>query len=267
MALRRVLIANRSEIALRVVRACRELELESVAVYSTADESALHVREADHAVCIGKPAARQSYLSIEALLEAARSAEADAVHPGYGFLAENAAFARACADAGLVWVGPSAEAIERMGDKAAARELARAAGVPVVPGTPGTVDAGEAAAVAEELGYPVMVKAAGGGGGRGIRVVREASEVSDAVDGAAREADAAFGNPALYVEKVIERARHVEVQVIADTHGSAVHLFERDCSIQRRRQKLLEESPSPGLDSGVRSEMAAAAVRLAEHAG
>jgi acetyl-CoA carboxylase biotin carboxylase subunit len=264
--LRRVLIANRSEIALRVVRACRELELESVAVYSTADETALHVREADRSVCIGKPAARQSYLSIDALVDAARASEADAVHPGYGFLAENADFARACEAAGLVWVGPPPDAIDRMGDKAAARELARSADVPVVPGTTGTVTPDEAGSLADDLGYPVMVKAAGGGGGRGIRIVRDPSELRDAVAGAAREADAAFGNPALYVEKLVSRARHVEVQVLADTHGSTIHLYERDCSIQRRRQKLIEESPSPGLDAGTRADMAAAAVRLAERA-
>jgi acetyl-CoA carboxylase, biotin carboxylase subunit len=264
--LRRVLIANRSEIALRIVRACRELEVESVAVYSTADETALHVREADHAVCIGKPAARHSYLSIEALIGAAREAGADAVHPGYGFLAENADFARACEAAGLVWVGPSPDAIDRMGDKAAARELASSADVPVVPGTSGTVAPEDAAAVADGLGYPVMIKAAGGGGGRGIRVVDDVDGLRQGVAEAAREADAAFGNPAVYVEKVVERPRHVEVQVLADTHGSTVHLYERDCSIQRRRQKLLEESPSPALDEHTRAEMAACAVRLAERA-
>jgi acetyl-CoA carboxylase, biotin carboxylase subunit len=262
----RVLIANRGEIALRIVAACRELGLESVAVYSTADETALHVREADRAVCIGKPAARRSYLSIEAVIGAARETGADAVHPGYGFLAENADFARACEAAGLVWVGPRPEAIDRMGDKAAARELAREADVPVVPGTTGTVAPAEAAAVADRLGYPVMVKAAGGGGGRGIRVVRDADGLRDGVAEAAREAEAAFGNPALYVEKVVERARHVEVQVLADTRGAVVHLYERDCSLQRRRQKLLEESPSPALDPGTREEMAACAVRLAARA-
>jgi acetyl-CoA carboxylase, biotin carboxylase subunit len=262
----RVLIANRGEIALRIVAACRELGLESVAVYSTADETALHVREADRAVCIGKPAARRSYLSIEAVIGAARETGADAVHPGYGFLAENADFARACEAAGLVWVGPRPEAIDRMGDKAAARELAREADVPVVPGTTGTVAPAEAAAVADRLGYPVMVKAAGGGGGRGIRVVRDADGLRDGVAEAAREAEAAFGNPALYVEKVVERARHVEVQVLADTRGAVVHLYERDCSLQRRRQKLLEESPSPALDAGTREEMAACAVRLAARA-
>jgi acetyl-CoA carboxylase, biotin carboxylase subunit len=266
VALGRVLIANRSEIALRIVRACRELEVESVAVYSTADETALHVREADHAVCIGKPAARHSYLSTEALIGAAREAGADAVHPGYGFLAENADFARACEAAGLVWVGPAPDAIDRMGDKAAARELARSADVPVVPGTSGTVAPEEAAAVADELGYPVMIKATGGGGGRGIRVVSDVDGLRQGVAEAAREADAAFGNPAVYVEKVMERPRHVEVQVLADTHGSTVHLYERDCSIQRRRQKLLEESPSPALDEDTRAEMAACAVRLAERA-
>jgi acetyl-CoA carboxylase, biotin carboxylase subunit len=262
----RVLIANRGEIALRIVAACRELGLESVAVYSTADETALHVREADRAICIGKPAARRSYLSIEAVIGAARETGADAVHPGYGFLAENADFARACEAAGLVWVGPRPEAIDRMGDKAAARELAREADVPVVPGTTGTVAPAEAAAVADRLGYPVMVKAAGGGGGRGIRVVRDADGLRDGVAEAAREAEAAFGNPALYVEKVVERARHVEVQVLADTRGAVVHLYERDCSLQRRRQKLLEESPSPALDAGTREEMAACAVRLAARA-
>jgi acetyl-CoA carboxylase biotin carboxylase subunit len=262
----RVLIANRGEIALRIVAACRELGLESVAVYSTADETALHVREADRAVCIGKPAARRSYLSIEAVIGAARETGADAVHPGYGFLAENADFARACEAAGLVWVGPRPEAIDRMGDKAAARELAREADVPVVPGTTGTVAPAEAGAVADRLGYPVMVKAAGGGGGRGIRVVRDADGLRDGVAEAAREAEAAFGNPALYVEKVVERARHVEVQVLADTRGAVVHLYERDCSLQRRRQKLLEESPSPALDAGTREEMAACAVRLAARA-
>jgi acetyl-CoA carboxylase, biotin carboxylase subunit len=266
-SLSKVLVANRGEVALRVVRACRELGLGTVAVHSTADETALHVRKADEAVCVGAPAARDSYLNVDALIGAARTSGADAVHPGYGFLAENAGFASACLEAGLTWIGPSPEAIERMGDKAVARELARAAGVPVVPGTAGTVEADEALAVAEEIGYPVMVKAAGGGGGRGIRVAADAGELREGVAAAGREAQAAFGNEALYVEKLITRPRHVEVQVLGDTHGRVVHLYERECSLQRRRQKLLEESPAPAIDPATREEMAAAAVRLAESVG
>jgi acetyl-CoA carboxylase, biotin carboxylase subunit len=265
--MRRVLIANRGEIALRVIRACRELELESVAVYSSADETALHVRKADQAVCIGKPAARQSYLNVEALIDAARESGADAVHPGYGFLAENADFARRCQAAGLIWIGPDPEAIDRMGDKAVARNLAMNADVPVVPGTEGTVEPREAAAVAQDIGYPLMIKAAGGGGGRGIRIARDADELQNGAAEAAREADAAFGNPALYLEKLIETPRHVEVQVLADTHGNVIHLFERECSLQRRRQKLLEESPSPALDPAARARITASAVRLAQATG
>lgn len=265
--LRRVLIANRSEIALRVIRACREYELETVAVYSTADESALHVREADTSVCIGKAAARQSYLNIDALVGAARESGADAVHPGYGFLAENAKFARSCEDAGLTWIGPPPEAIDQMGDKAAARKLAISAGVPVVPGSEGTVGSSEALEAAERIGYPVMIKAAGGGGGTGIRLARNGDDLRKRVDEAAREAQAAFGNAELYFEKLIAPARHVEVQVLADTHGHVIHLYERECSLQRRRQKLLEESPCPVLDDATREEMAASAVRLAEAAG
>jgi acetyl-CoA carboxylase biotin carboxylase subunit len=264
---RRVLIANRGEIALRVIRACRELGLETVAVYSTADESALHVRKADTSVCIGKPAARQSYLNSDALVGAARESGADAVHPGYGFLAENARFARSCQEAGLTWVGPPPEAIEQMGDKAAARNLATSAGVPVVPGTEGTVGPDDALAAAERVGYPVMIKAAGGGGGTGIRLAGDGDELRQRVNEAAREAQAAFGNPELYLEKLITPARHVEVQVLADTHGEVIHLYERECSLQRRRQKLLEESPCPVLDEKTRAEMAASAVRLATAAG
>jgi acetyl-CoA carboxylase biotin carboxylase subunit len=264
---RRVLVANRGEIALRVIRACRELELETVAVYSSADDSGLHVRKADDAICLGKPAARRSYLNQDALIEAARRSGADAVHPGYGFLSENAEFARRCKDAGLVWVGPPAAAIEQMGDKASARELAEQARVPVVPGTHGTLSPGEAVAAAREIGYPLMIKAAGGGGGRGIRVARTAEELETGARDAAREAQAAFGNPALYLEKLIEAPRHVEVQVLADRHGNVIHLYERECSLQRRRQKLLEESPSPALEPATREQMAAAAVRLARAAG
>jgi acetyl-CoA carboxylase biotin carboxylase subunit len=265
--MRRVLIANRGEIALRVIRACRELDLESVAVYSSADESALHVRKADQAICIGKPAARRSYLNPEALIDAARESGADAVHPGYGFLAENAEFARRCQAAGLIWIGPDPGAIDRMGDKAAARGLAIKAQVPVVPGTEGTVEPGEASSVADDIGYPLMIKAAGGGGGRGIRIARDSDELQNGVAEAAREADAAFGDPTLYLEKLIETPRHVEVQVLADTHGNVIHLFERECSLQRRRQKLLEESPSPALDPGTREQITASAVRLARATG
>jgi acetyl-CoA carboxylase, biotin carboxylase subunit len=265
--LRRVLIANRGEIALRVIRACRELGVETVAVYSTADETALHARKADEAVCIGKPSARASYLNVEALIDAARSSGADALHPGYGFLAENAGFARACEAAGVVWIGPPPDAIDKMGDKAVARDLARAAGVPVVPGTAGTVSSDEALGIAEDIGYPVLVKAAGGGGGRGIRIARHPEELRQSVTAAAREAEAAFGNPALYVEKLIARPRHVEIQVVADAHGNVVHLYERECSVQRRRQKLLEESPAPAIGPQTREEMAAAAVRLAASVG
>jgi acetyl-CoA carboxylase, biotin carboxylase subunit len=262
-----VLIANRGEVALRIVRACRVLGLRSVAVYSTADEHALHVRKADHAVCIGKPAARHSYLNAEALIEAARESGADAVHPGYGFLAENAAFARACQEAKLTWVGPPPEAIEQMGDKAVARRIALQAGVPVVPGTEGTVDADHAEQAADAIGYPVMIKAAGGGGGRGIHTVEAADGLADGMSAAARDAQAAFGNPEVYLEKLIRRPRHVEVQVMADEHGNAVHLYERECSLQRRRQKLLEESPSPGIDEDTRKRMTAAAVRLVQASG
>ncbi len=262
----RVLVANRGEIALRVIRACRELELETVAVYSSADQSALHVRKADEAICIGKASARHSYLNHDALISAAQESGADAVHPGYGFLSENAQFARRCEEAGLVWVGPPPAAIDQMGDKAAARKLAQQAGVPVVPGSEGTVSPADAVGVAEGIGYPVMIKAAGGGGGRGIRIARSPDELESSAKEAAREAEAAFGNPSLYLEKLIEIPRHVEVQVLADGQGNVVHLYERECSLQRRRQKLLEESPSPGLDPQTREEMAAAAVRLAEAA-
>jgi acetyl-CoA carboxylase biotin carboxylase subunit len=261
--MQKVLIANRGEVALRVIRACRELGLDTVAVYSTADETARHVRVADEAVCIGKPAARDSYLNVDALVEAARRTDADAVHPGYGFLAENARFARACEEAGLTWVGPSPAAIEKMGDKAVARELARSAGVPVVPGTSGTITLEAALRTAEDVGYPVMVKASAGGGGRGIRIANDADELRDGVAGAAREAQAAFGDESLYLEKLIRHPRHVEVQVLGDGRGGAIHLYERECSLQRRRQKLLEESPAPNLAADTREEMASAAARLA----
>jgi acetyl-CoA carboxylase, biotin carboxylase subunit len=260
----KVLVANRSEIARRVIRACRELDYATVAVYSDADRDALHVREADEAVGIGKPKARESYLNVERLIGAARETGADAIHPGYGFLSESARFAEACAEAGITFVGPPAKAIAAMGDKAAARRLAGKAGVPVVPG-------GEASAtgerVAEEIGYPLLVKAAAGGGGRGIRTVRDGDELQGALAVAAREAEAAFGDPSLYIEKLVEDARHVEVQVLGGSDGRVLHLFERECSLQRRRQKLVEEAPSPGLSARTREEMTAAAVRLAAAVG
>ena len=263
----KVLVANRSEIALRVVRACRELGVTSVAVYSDADEEALHVRHADEAVNIGPPPAGKSYLDVEAIIEAAKETGADAVHPGYGFLAENADFAAACRDAGLIFVGPSAEAIEKMGNKSAARRLAQEADVPVVPGSEESASADEAAETAEEIGYPVMVKAAAGGGGRGIRVAGNEEELRKSIQVAKREAESAFGDGSIYLEKFLVGPRHVEVQVMADHEGNVIHLYERECSMQRRRQKVLEEAPSPGISNEVRERMCDAAVRLAREAG
>jgi acetyl-CoA carboxylase, biotin carboxylase subunit len=262
----KVLVANRGEIAVRIIRACRELGLATVAVFSTADQDALHVRRADEAICIGPPHARESYLNVQALLQAARSSDADAVHPGYGFLAENAEFAAACLAEGLVFVGPRPETIEAMGDKAEARRFATSAGVPTIPGTQGKTILEEALAVAAEIGYPVMLKAAAGGGGRGIRTARDEAELAEMLAQASMEAGATFGDESLYVEKALVGARHVEVQVLGDSHGDVVHLFERECSLQRRRQKLLEESPSPALDAATRAEIADAAVRLARAA-
>ena len=263
----KVLVANRGEIALRVVRACQELGVAAVAVYSDADESALHVRHADEAVRIGPPPAGKSYLDVEALIDAAKESGAEAVHPGYGFLAENAAFAAACREAGLTFVGPSAEAIEKMGNKSAARRLAREAKVPVVPGSDDASSADEAAQTAGGIGYPIMVKAAAGGGGRGIRVAEDEDELRKAVQVARREAEAAFGDGKLYLEKLLVAPRHVEVQVMGDHEGNVIHLYERECSMQRRRQKVLEEAPSPGISPGVREKMTEAAVRLAREAG
>jgi acetyl-CoA carboxylase biotin carboxylase subunit len=264
MKLRRVLIANRGEIAVRIIRACREATIESVAVYSDADARAVHVREADRAVRIGPASPAESYLSIDALIEAARVTDSDAVHPGYGFLSERAAFARACEDAGLVFVGPPAAVIERMGSKIAARALMQSAGVPVVPGsTPSDQTDDGVLEAARTIGYPVLVKASAGGGGKGMRLVRSDVEARELVSAARRESAAAFGDGTLYVERVIERPRHVEVQVFADAHGHAVHLFERECSLQRRHQKIVEESPSPALTPALRDKMGAAAVAAA----
>jgi acetyl-CoA carboxylase biotin carboxylase subunit len=262
--IKRLLIANRGEIALRIIRACRELAIETVAVYSEADRRAPHAAAADRALAIGPAPAAESYLSISRLLHAARESGADAVHPGYGFLAENAAFAAACAQAGLTFVGPPAQIIAQMGSKIEARRLMHAAGVPVVPGdTPDDqTDAGLHRAV-DRVGLPAIIKPSAGGGGKGMRRVRHADEIADAVQAARREATAAFGNGTLYVERLVERPRHVEVQVFADDHGGVVHLFERECSVQRRHQKIIEESPSPGLTATLRDRMTGAAVQAA----
>jgi acetyl-CoA carboxylase, biotin carboxylase subunit len=265
--LNKVLVANRGEIALRVMRACQELEIPAVAVYSDADEEALHVRHADEAVRIGPPPAGKSYLNVEALIEAAKETGAEGIHPGYGFLAENASFAAACRDAGLTFIGPSAEAIEKMGNKSAARRIATDAEVPVVPGSEESASDDDAVETAGEIGYPVMVKAAAGGGGRGIRVAENEEELRKAVRVARQEAEKAFGDGSLYLEKLLTGPRHVEVQVMGDHEGNVVHLYERECSMQRRRQKILEEAPSPGISPEVRENMAGAAVRLAREVG
>lgn len=265
---RRVLIANRGEIAVRIIRACRELGIQAVVVYSEADAEALHVELADEAVCIGPPQPAQSYLNIERIIEAAKRVGAEAVHPGYGFLAENADFARACAEQGLTFIGPGPEAIRVMGLKAEARRVAVDAGVPVVPGSEGTVrDGAEAAEVARRIGYPLLIKAHAGGGGRGIRVVRHEEELSAALAAAGREAGAAFGNSEVYLERYVEEPRHVEVQILADRHGNVVHLGERECSVQRRRQKIIEEAPSPALTPELRRAMTDAALRIARAIG
>ena len=268
MDIKRLLVANRGEIALRVIRACREIGIETVAVYSDADAAARHVRAADLAVRIGPAPASESYLNIAALVNAARTSGADAVHPGYGFLSERAAFADACAIAGLIFVGPPAAAIEKMGSKIGARALMEKAGVPLVPGrTPDDQSDRGIAAAAEAIGFPVLIKASAGGGGKGMREARDAQGLADAIPAARREAEAAFGDGTLYVERLIERPRHVEIQIFADDHGNAIHLFERECSIQRRHQKVVEESPSPALTPAVRERMGAAAVAAARTAG
>ncbi|MEJ2865118.1 acetyl-CoA carboxylase biotin carboxylase subunit [Actinomycetospora flava] len=267
MSLSSVLVANRGEIALRVVRACRELGIRAVAVYSDADASAAHVRMADDAVHLGKSAASKSYLNADAVLEAAKSAGVDAIHPGYGFLSERPAFAAAVEEAGLVFVGPPSSVIATMGDKAAARALARSADVPVVPGSDEVSSVDEAVAAADEVGYPVLVKASAGGGGRGIRPAATADELREVVVEAQREAASAFGSDAVYVERALQGPKHVEVQVLADTHGTVVHCFERECSLQRRRQKILEEAPAPGLSPEMRSALCDAAVRLSQEVG
>jgi acetyl-CoA carboxylase biotin carboxylase subunit len=263
----RILIANRGEIAVRVIRACREMGIESAAVYSDADARAPHVLQADHAVRIGPAAATESYLSIEAILRAARDLRVEAVHPGYGFLSENADFARACERTGVVFIGPTAEALDRMGSKISARRVAEQAAVPMVPGaTPDDQSDGSVAAAARRLGFPVLVKPSEGGGGIGMKVVRDERSLPAAVAQARREAMGAFGDGTLYVERLIERPRHVEIQIFADDHGRVVHLFERECSVQRRHQKVIEETPSVALTPALRERMGAAAVAVARAA-
>jgi acetyl-CoA carboxylase biotin carboxylase subunit len=265
--IRRLLIANRGEIAVRIARASREAGIETVAVFSDADADALHVRAADRAVRIGPAPAADSYLNIPALMAAARDTGADAVHPGYGFLSERAPFARACEEAGIVFVGPPSHVIGLMGSKIEARRLMESAGVPVVPGRiPADQSDDGIAAAARELGYPVLLKASAGGGGKGMRVLRAAQDIPHLVPSARREASAAFGDGTLYVERLIERPRHIEIQIFADAAGHAVHLFERECSLQRRHQKVIEESPSPALSPGVRARMGEAAVAAARAA-
>ncbi|HEY8192362.1 MAG TPA: acetyl-CoA carboxylase biotin carboxylase subunit [Gaiellaceae bacterium] len=266
MPFNRVLIANRGEVAVRVIRALHELGIEAVVVYSTADEESMHVRMADKAVCIGPPSAAESYLRIPSVIAAATTTGCEAVHPGWGFLAENPAFAEACADNDLVFIGPTPEVMARMGDKTSAREEMRAAGVPLVPGTD-EVSADQVAHFARELGYPVLAKAAAGGGGKGMRLISSPDEIESAYSTAVAEAEAAFGDGRLYLEKAIVPARHVEIQVLGDSHGGVLTLGERECSIQRRHQKLIEESPSPALSPGIREKMEATAERAVRAIG
>jgi acetyl-CoA carboxylase biotin carboxylase subunit len=268
MTIGKLLIANRGEIALRILRSCRELGIATVAVHSTVDRNALHVQLADEAVCVGEAPSSRSYLNVPNILAAATSRGADAIHPGYGFLAENADFAEKCLDHGITFVGPSPASILAMGDKSTAKATMQRVGVPTIPGSEGLLrDPAEAADLADRMGYPVMIKATAGGGGRGMRLVPGPEQLESLFKAAQGEAEAAFGNPGLYMEKFIDRPRHVEVQVLADRHGNVVHLGERDCSIQRRHQKLLEEAPSPGLDEDLRRRMGDAAVSAARNIG
>ncbi len=264
----RILIANRGEIALRIIRACKELGVESVAVFSEADRQSAHVRYADDAICIGSSKSIDSYLRIDRVIAAAEVSGADAIHPGYGFLAENAQFNEIVRNCGIDFIGPTPEAMEKLGDKASARAVAKAAGVPVVPGSDGLIqDEADAISAAKAIGYPVLIKATAGGGGKGMRVAPDEVSLRTALQQARTEAQAAFGNAGVYLEKFVDRPRHVEVQIMADLHGNAVHLYERDCSVQRRHQKLIEESPSPLLPPHTRSAICEAATRLVIQAG
>lgn len=263
---KKVLIANRGEIALRVIRTCKEMGISTVAVYSTADKESLHVRFADEAVCIGPPQGSESYLNIPNIIAAAEITNADAIHPGYGFLSENAKFSRICSENGIKFIGPSPEMIDRMGDKATAKETMKAAGVPTIPGSEGLLESyDEALKIAKKIGFPVMLKATAGGGGKGMRAVWKESELLKAWESARQEAGAAFGNDGMYMEKLIEEPRHIEIQVVGDQYGKACHLSERDCSIQRRHQKLTEETPSPFMTKDLRNKMGEAAVKACEY--
>lgn len=263
---KKILIANRGEIALRVIRTCKEMGIKTVAVYSTADKDSLHVRFADEAVCIGPAASSESYLNIPNIIAAAEITNADAIHPGYGFLSENSKFAKICSENGIKFIGPEPEMIDRMGDKASAKSTMLAAGVPCIPGSEGLLESLEQTEkLAAEMGYPVMLKATAGGGGKGMRAVWEAGELKKAWESARQEAGAAFGNDGMYLEKLIEDPRHIEIQIVGDVDGKACHLSERDCSIQRRHQKLTEETPSPFMTKELRNKMGKAAVKAAEY--
>lgn len=258
----KILIANRGEIALRIIRACKEMDIRTVAVYSEADRDSLHVKFADEAFCIGPPPSGRSYLNKANIISAAEVSGADAIHPGYGFLAENADFAEICESCGIKFIGPAPEALQKMGDKAVARETMIKAGVPVVPGTEGVIrDTDEAVKIAKEIGYPVIIKASAGGGGKGMRIAQSKHDLVKAIQTAQSEAEAAFGNGEVYIEKYLEEPRHIEFQVLADNYGNTVYLGERDCSIQRRNQKLLEEAPSTAVTPELRKKMGETAVR------
>ncbi|AKP47750.1 MULTISPECIES: acetyl-CoA carboxylase biotin carboxylase subunit [Bacillus] len=263
--IKKLLVANRGEIAVRIIRACRELGIETVAIYSEADKEALHVQLADEAYCVGPKTSKESYLNMTNIISVATLTNCDAIHPGYGFLSENADFAELCRECNITFVGPSPEAISKMGTKDVARETMKKAGVPIVPGSHGIIkNIDEALSLAEEIGYPVIIKATAGGGGKGIRVARNPQDLEKGINITQQEAATAFGNPGVYIEKYIEDFRHVEIQILADQYGNVIHLGERDCSIQRRLQKLLEESPSPALDGEIRKEMGEAAVKAAK---
>ncbi|OUB10439.1 acetyl-CoA carboxylase biotin carboxylase subunit [Bacillus thuringiensis serovar yunnanensis] len=262
--IKKVLIANRGEIAVRIIRACKEMDIETVAIYSEADKESLHVQIADEAYCVGPTISKESYLNLTNIISVAKLTGCDAIHPGYGFLAENADFAELCRECNLIFIGPSPEAISKMGTKDVARDTMKEAGVPIVPGSQGIIkNTEEAIELANQIGYPVIIKATAGGGGKGIRVARHEEELIKGIQITQQEASTAFGNPGVYLEKYVEDFRHVEIQIMADTHGNAIHLGERDCTIQRRLQKLLEESPSPALDEDIRKQMGEAAVKAA----
>ena len=263
---KKILIANRGEIAMRLIRTCKEMDIKTVAVYSTADEESLHVRFADEAVCIGPPASSDSYLKMSNIIAAAEITNADAIHPGYGFLSENPQFSKVCEEHKIKFIGASSEMIEKMGDKSAAKETMKLAGVPTIPGSDGILDSLESAKEeAKEIGYPVMLKATAGGGGKGMRVVLKQKDLENAWESARQEASNSFGDEGMYIEKLIEEPRHIEIQIVGDSYGKACHLSERDCSIQRRHQKLTEETPSPFMNNELREKMGAAAVKAAEY--